>query len=231
MTSTRLPGKVMADLAGKPALERMIDRVRRAEEIDSVVVATTGNATDDPVAELSHKLGVGLHRGDEHDVLGRFYDAACQTSGCAFIRLTADCPMMDPGVIDDAVMLYRGGHYDYVSNVRRRTYPDGLDLEVFSQAALESAYRNSDHPYQREHVTPYMHGLNDECSHGNFNLGDLVFEADFSHVRWTVDYPADLERMRAYFANLPDGFTWIQALALATREPTLLSCGVEVGNQ
>jgi spore coat polysaccharide biosynthesis protein SpsF len=222
MTSSRLPGKVLADVAGRPLLQQMLDRVLRTPGIDSVVVATTENEQDDPVVKLCSDLGIHVHRGDEHDVLQRFYDAAVVIEADTIIRLTADCPMIDPGVLGDAIKLFASGRYDYVSNIIHRTYPDGLDVEVFGMTALEEARDNATLPYQREHVTPYLHGIREGAPAGDFRRGDLIFAADFGHVRWTVDYAEDLERVRSFFSVLPENFSWLEALSLATKEPSLL---------
>jgi spore coat polysaccharide biosynthesis protein SpsF len=222
MTSSRLPGKVLADVAGRPSLQWMLERVSRTPGLDTIVVATTVNTEDDPVVELCTKLGVTVHRGDEHNVLQRFYDAAALVGADTVIRLTADCPMIDPGVIGDVIKLFETGQFDYVSNVFRRTYPDGLDAEIFGFAALEEARNNATHSYQREHVTPYLHGIRADVPAGDFRRGELLYSADFGHVRWTVDYAEDLERVRQFFSILPEHFTWLEALSLATKEPSLL---------
>ena len=226
MTSTRLPGKVLMDIAGRPALELMVSRVKRATLIDGIVVATTSNATDDPVIALCERLGVATFRGDEQDVLARFAAAAGVFGAETVVRLTGDCPIIDPAVIDDAVRLYRSGDWDYVGNGNRRTYPDGLDVEVFTRAALERAAREADHPFAREHVTPYLRGIRpDIIPDGGFRRGDLVYAADFSHIRWTLDRQDDLDRLRRLVPKLPDGFDWLTALSVATREPSLLGVG------
>ena len=223
MTSSRLPGKVMMDIAGQPLLQRMIRRVRKAAEVDQILVATTTNREDNPVATLCKTLGVPVHRGDEYDVLQRFLDAAESVHAKTVIRLTADCPMIDPDVIDDAVRLFQGGQeYDYVSNIIERTYPDGLDVEVFSTSSLRDANREATLPYQREHVTPWLHGLRLDVPAGDYNRGHLVFASDFSHIRWTVDHLEDLERVRNLVAHLPEDFNWLDALSLATKNPALL---------
>lgn len=219
MTSTRLPGKVMADLAGKPLLERMIGRVRRARRLSDVVVATTVNQTDDPVAQCAARLGVRLFRGDEADVLGRMRGAALMTNADPVIRLTADCPMADPAVIDAALTLYERSKADYVSNCNRRTFPDGLDVEVFSARAFEIADREARHPQLREHVTPYMRGNRPDLGSGDFRRADLLADADFGHLRFTIDTAEDLAFVGGLFARLPDGFGWLDAVSLATREP------------
>jgi len=221
MTSTRLPGKIMADIGGKPLLKRMLDRVRRASKLDKIIVATTTNKTDDVTAKLCAAEGIEVFRGSEHDVLDRFHGAAQAAGATALVRLTADCPMIDPQLIDEIVSRYGRGDCDYASNAIDRTYPDGLDVEVFSRAALDEAQAKATHPYLREHVTPYIHGHSD-YGRGNFRQAAVTYAADFSHVRWTVDRPDDLERVRELFRLLPDNFTWLQALSVATRYPSLL---------
>lgn len=217
MTSTRLPGKVMADIAGKPLLQRMIERVALARSIDRVVVATTTNAQDDPVAALAEELDAGVFRGDEADVLGRIYAAATTYDADPVVRLTADCPMADPAVIDAALKLYSKGEADYVSNCTRRTFPDGLDVEVMSLAALTEANDTATHPELREHVTPYIRGSRPDLAEGAFRRSELLADSDFGHIRFTVDTEEDYARVRSLFERLPEGFHWLDAVALATR--------------
>ena len=218
----RLPGKVLMDIGGKPALTAVLNRVRRSRTIKRIIVATTTGEADDAIVELCRREGVSAFRGDELDVLGRYRDAA-RTFGCdPVVRLTADCPMLDPDVIDEAVEIYQTGRYDYVSNIVQRRYPDGLDVEVFSRAAIEEAAERANHPYLREHVTPYINGLQPELGAGRFRVGHLLFAADFAHVRWTLDNIDDLTRIRKLLAVLPDGYSWLDALSEATREPTLI---------
>jgi spore coat polysaccharide biosynthesis protein SpsF len=223
MTSTRLPGKVLADLAGQPLLGHMLARVRRAKSPDSVWVATTANTTDDPVAAFCEERGVPVFRGDEADVLGRFAGAAAAARADVIVRLTADCPMMDPALIDELVEARDKVGFDYLSNAGERTYPDGLDVEVFTRAALDEANRDARLPFHREHVTPYMRtGMYGDLPTGQFKVGSIEAPADFSHLRWTVDTASDLERVRAIVSALPEDYTWMDALALVTRRPELL---------
>lgn len=223
MTSTRLPGKVMADLGGQPLLGHMLARVRRAKCLDAVWVATTVNATDDPVAAFCESKGAPVFRGDEADVLGRFAGAAAAAAADVIVRLTADCPMTDPALIDEAVERRAAGGFDYLSNAGVRTYPDGLDIEVFTRAALDEANRDARLPFHREHVTPYLRtGLYADIPTGRFKVGNAEAPADFSHLRWTVDTPDDLERVRAIVGGLPEAYGWMDALALVTRRPELL---------
>jgi len=223
MTSTRLPGKVLADLAGLPLLQRMLARVARAKRLDGVVVATTDNATDDPVAALCSSLGVQVFRGSEADVLGRMLAAAEMVAAKVAVRLTADCPMIDPDVIDQCLVLREQKGVDYASNVNRRTYPDGLDVECFTIEALRRADAEAVAPKAREHVTPYMRGIFPDLPQGHFSRADLTFAADFGFLRWTVDHAEDLERVREFFTALAEPFTWLDALSWATRHPHLLA--------
>ena len=213
MTSSRLPGKVLADIEGKPVLQRMIERVMRARRLDEIMVATSDLPTDEPVAALCERLQIRCFRGDEQDVLGRFVGAAHAGRADIVVRLTADCPMHDPDVIDAAVALFMQGGYDHVSNAVRRTFPDGLDVEVMSLEVLECADREARHPFLREHVTTYIRRSKPELGAGDFRLGHLLNDIDLSALRWTVDHAEDLNRVRRFFAALPPDFSWRQALA------------------
>ena len=188
-----------------------------------VLVATTSNDTDDPIVELCRELGVSTYRGDEFDVLGRYANAAETLDAEILVRLTADCPLMDPSLIDYAVDLFQANDYEYLSNAIELTFPDGLDIEVFSKPALLKAHREADRPFHREHVTPYMRsGVYDDIPTGDFRTGTFAAEADFSHLRWTVDTPEDLRRIRALIRQLPDDYGWMDALSVLTRRPEIM---------
>jgi glutamate-1-semialdehyde 2,1-aminomutase/spore coat polysaccharide biosynthesis protein SpsF len=195
MNSTRLPGKVLLDIAGQPMLWRVISRACRATTLEQIVVATSTAAADDAVAAFCAERGIVCFRGSETDVLDRYYQAARFANAKTIVRLTADCPLLDPEVIDLAVNRYLGGSWDYVSNVNPPTFPDGLDTEVFSFAALERAWREAQSPVQREHVTPYLR------SSGLFRTDNVenTQPADLHEHRWTVDDPADLEFARRVY--------------------------------
>ena len=222
MTSSRLPGKVLSDICGKPSLQRMLERVNMASSIDKVVVATTVNASDDSIVELCEKLRVDTFRGDEDDVLGRFYGAAEAAEAEIVIRLTADCPMIDPDVIDEVVSVFSINNYDYLSNTIERTYPDGLDVEIMSIDALREAHKKAIAPFLREHVTPYISGKRPDLGAGNFRLGQIRFENDFSNIRWTLDTQDDLQRIRSLVSKLPEDYRWLEALSIAKQNPVLL---------
>ncbi len=201
-------------------MQHMLDRLHAAQSISKVVVATSTNSVDDPVAALAESAGVGVFRGDEHDVLGRYHAAANDWSANVIVRLTADCPMMDPALVDAAVSLFLEGDVDYVSNVAPRTYPVGFDVEVVSLAALDKTHREALHPELREHVTPYIRGTRPHLAKGAFRIGCLLGPADFSHLRLTVDTVDDLDLVRRLVARLPDGYSWLDAVALLTRTPS-----------
>lgn len=216
MTSTRLPGKVLADLAGEPLLAHMIARVRRARRLAAAWVATTVNASDDPVAQLCDGLEVSVFRGDEMDVLARYAGAAAASRADPVVRLTADCPMIDPGLLDEGLAAFAAGDFDYFSNAIVRTFPDGLDFEIFTRAALDRTHREAQAAFEREHVTPYMRAA------ANFRRGEMRAEADFGHLRWTVDTREDLDLVRALVSELPRHYRWLDVVALLTRNPRLL---------
>lgn len=228
MTSTRLPGKVLAEINGRPMLSYMLSRVKRAARLDAVWVATTVNASDDPVVALCADLEVPVLRGDEGDVLARYVATAKAADADAVVRLTADCPFSDPNVIDEAVRLFVDGGYDYLSNAMKRTYPDGLDVEVFTRATLIATERETTLPFHREHVTSYMRvGVFKGIPAGDFRVGDILAPADFSHLRWTVDTAQDLAHVRAIARELPDDHGWMDVLSLLTRRPELFEHGEE----
>jgi len=222
MTSSRLPGKVLSDICGKPSLQRMLERINMASSIDKVVVATTINASDNLIVELCEKLKVDIFRGDEDDVLGRFCGAAEVAEAEIVIRLTADCPMIDPDVIDEVVTAFSINNHDYLSNTIERTYPDGLDVEVMSINTLREAHKKAVAPFLREHVTPYISGKRPDLGAGDFRIDQIRFAADFSHIRWTLDTKEDLQRIRSLVSKLPEDYRWLQALSIATQEPDLL---------
>ena len=194
MGSSRLPGKTLADVAGRPLLLRVVERVQSARRIDKAVVATTDQSSDDPIADLCQQEGVDCFRGSEDDVLDRFYGAAAANRADVVVRITADCPVIDPAVIDKVIERFLNGDCDYVSNTFRYTYPDGLDTEVFTFAALEQAWRDAKKPSEREHVTPYLRT-------GEFRLANVESDSPvpLGKHRWTVDYPADLEFVRKVY--------------------------------
>lgn len=218
MGSTRLPGKVLADVGGRPMLARVVERTARARSIDQVVVATSTLSTDDPIAEWCADNAWACHRGSEADVLDRYYGAACAHNADAIVRITSDCPLIDPGVLDDCIAHYRDGQpaLDYVANfLPDRTFPRGLDCEVVSFAALARTWREDDRPEWREHVTEYILHHSER-----FRLGGWMTDPNRSHERWTVDTPEDLELIRRIYAAFDDDvFGWREVLAVLDANP------------
>lgn len=218
--STRLPGKVMADLAGKPLLARVIERAQAVPGVQTVVVATTRAERDRPILDLAKACGAKAYAGSEEDVLDRYYQAVRQFGGEVVVRLTADCPLLDPRVSARVLERYLKGDVDYASNTLDPTFPDGLDTEVFSFAALERAWRESGLASEREHVTPYIWK-----NPVKFRLASVTDEVDRSGLRWTVDEAQDLEFVRAVYKHLyRDGeppFGMDEVLALLGKKPEL----------
>lgn len=216
MTSTRLPGKVLADLVGAPMLERELARVRNAKTIDEVVVATTTNTTDEPVASLCARLDVGCFRGSEDDVLGRYLGAAAEANADVIVRITADCPLIDPDIIDGVVRALCDEGTDYASNVLTRTYPRGLDVEALTRTALERCGALASSRPAREHVTWVIHSEAPE----KFTRASVVAKANAADLRWTVDTPEDLAMVRRVYEGLglaersiayPEILAWVRA--------------------
>jgi spore coat polysaccharide biosynthesis protein SpsF len=226
MGSTRLPGKVMVPLLGEPMLTRVMRRAARARTLDEVVVATTPHPDDDPIVELAEREGWPVVRGSETDLLERYLETARARDADVIVRITSDCPMIDPGVIDEIVSAFQAGDFDYASNIiEPRTFPRGLDTEVIGRAALERAGREDTDPSWREHVTPYFY-RNPEL----FRLLRIPADRDyFSEHRWSVDTPEDYLLIgRIYEALGRDDFTWREALAVVEANPGWSSINREV---
>jgi spore coat polysaccharide biosynthesis protein SpsF len=198
MSSTRFPGKVLADLHGAPLIVRLLERLAQVEQT-GVVVATTTETDDDPLAETVARAGVKVVRGSLDDVLGRFAAAAATVGADPVVRITADCPLADPGLIDAMLARWRelDGTADLLTNVSPPTYPDGLDVEIVSRAALERANAECNDAFEREHVTRHLHQRPEDYRHVAWTT-----EPDRSGERWTVDYPQDLDFVRAVYAEL-----------------------------
>ena len=198
MSSTRLPGKVLRPILGRPMLGWQIDRIKRSRTIDRLVVATSREASDDAIEGFCDEHGVLCYRGALHDVLARFYGAV-EAFGPAehVIRLTGDCPLIDWTIIDAAVALQKREGSDLAGNGINRTFPDGLDVEVIAFSALQRAYRQATDPGHREHVTQYIYHHPEQ-----FRLAHLTQAPDLGALRWTVDTTADLEMVEKVFAGL-----------------------------
>jgi spore coat polysaccharide biosynthesis protein SpsF (cytidylyltransferase family) len=217
MSSRRLPGKILMDVGGVPLLEHVLRRAEAAGVFDVVLLATSTDASDDPVEHFCRKRGTPFFRGSLDDVLDRYHDAACFAKARIIARITADCPLLDPAVVREVVQAFNPDIHDYVSNCLKRTYPDGLDTEVFSMDALTRAKEEARLPSEREHVTPYLH-KNPHL----FRIAHVTQAKDYSALRWTVDEPRDLTFVRAIYAALgTDLFGQEKILALLEARPEL----------
>ncbi len=196
MTSTRLPGKVLMDLAGRPVLARVVQRLRACERVDEICLAITRNSTDDPLEEFARKQKIAVVRGSEQDVLGRYVLAARSTGADAVVRITSDCPLLDPEVTDEVIRaLTVPSTVDYAANVLERTYPRGLDTEAMFVDTLMRLDRLATSPAAREHVTIFLRADRPDL----FRTRHVRDAADNSDLRWTLDTPADLEFLRTVF--------------------------------
>jgi spore coat polysaccharide biosynthesis protein SpsF len=200
MTSTRLPGKVLKDVGGSPMLAQQLRRLKHCEMLDVIVVATTRNTTDDPVAKVACAEGVEVFRGDEHDVLSRYVGAAREFGADVVVRLTADCPLIAPELADAVVsgLTSDDRGYDYSSNVLRRTYPKGLDTEAMYADILFRIDRLARSAEAREHVTGFLRFDHPEL----FLCRSVTDSEDNSDLRWTVDETSDLEFVRRLFQEM-----------------------------
>lgn len=194
MGSTRLPGKVMLEISGKPVLWHVVNRVSKSQLIDGVIVATTTDREDDVIEKFCNESHIPVFRGSEDDVLDRYYQCARKFNIENVVRITADCPLHDPSVIDLVIKRYREGNYDYVSNADPPTYPDGIDVEVFSFRALENAWKNASLVSEREHVTPYIRKHRDL-----FKISNVENKEDLSFHRWTLDQAEDFELIQRIY--------------------------------
>ncbi len=229
MSSSRLPGKVLADIGGKPMLARVVDRTRRTKLVNAVVVATTTDASDDPVETYCRENQIACFRGDPFDVLDRYYQAAKKFQADVIVRLTADCPVIDPQVIDQVIDEFSRKQADFAANRLpppwKRTYPIGLDTEVATFAALERAWTEADKPYEREHVMPYLY-----AEPGRFKTVLVNTDPDYGEMRWTVDTRQDLEALRRIFAAFDnrDDFSWLEVLELVKLQPEIMEINANI---
>ena len=218
MTSTRLPGKVLRPIAGRPMLWYQLQRMRAARTLDRIVIATTTNATDDPVVAFCEQQGCDFFRGPEHDVLARYAAAATRFEAQRVVRLTSDCPLLPAGLIDQAVNRFAAQQpCDYLSNMLEPRYPYGMAVEVMHGEVLQQAAREAREPQEREHVTPFIYWRPDR-----FRLVSMKAPQDLSRHRWTVDTPEDFELvsliLEALYDARPD-FGTDDVLALLERHP------------
>ena len=229
MGSTRLPGKVLAEIGGKPMLAWVIDRARLAQSLDDVSVATSIENEDQPIVDLCREQGYACCRGNMADVLDRYHHCADGSNAEVVVRLTADCPLIDPGLIDQTVEAFLVSDPPVAFATNRlpwdRTYPIGLDVEVCSKDVLDTAWREAELPHQREHVMPFIYE-NPE----RFSILELRSETNYGDMRWTVDTQADLHLIREIVERLgvQDDFTWMDVLALFESDPGLKQMNIDI---
>lgn len=218
MSSTRLPGKVLADIGGKTMLARVYERSARARLPALTVIATSSNGEDDPVEEHAERLGAPIFRGSEDDVLDRFHGAALHYEADSIVRITSDSPLMDPAVIDEACQLYTQKTPDYAVNENPPVDFRGEDVEVVSFNALERAWREAAAPYERVHVTPYFY-----TNPHLFSIERVPWRVEVNGHRWTVDTEDDLAFVRAVYSHFEckDTFSWLEVLQLLEGRPEL----------
>lgn len=217
MGSTRLPGKVLRQIGGRPMFSFQLERMRRARRLDDIVIATTTNASDDPIVALCEAERCKVSRGPEHDVLARYADAADAFEAGTVVRLTSDCPLIDPALIDLAIDRFASAGCDYLSNMLSPSFPYGMAVEVMTTQALRTAASEATDPQEREHVTPFIYWRPQR-----FRLESLTMTPDLSHHRWTVDTDADFDLvsriLTALYPFRPD-FTLQDVLELLDRHP------------
>jgi spore coat polysaccharide biosynthesis protein SpsF len=225
MGSTRLPGKVLMDLGGKTVLARVVARLHRASRIHETVVATTQRVDDDDIVRECDRLTVSCFRGSEQNVLARYLQAAERFQSDLIVRITADCPLIDPDVVDEVVDACLSQEVDLACNDVPHTFPRGLDVEAFTIEALRRAQSICDQDYQREHVTQVMY----EYPH-IFKTISIKSDRGLGHLRWTLDTPADLELIRAIYARFEnkDDFGWGAVADLIERYPELTAINAHI---
>lgn len=226
--STRLPGKVMKELCGKTVLAHDIERVSQAKLADEIIIATTTHDSDDVIVQEAEHLGVKVFRGSEDDVLSRYYFAAKEAGADVVARITSDCPLIDPVILDDVIRVFLDGSYDIVTNagndLSKRTFPRGLDAEVFSFEMLETAHLKAVETYQREHVTPYIY----ENAKSVFYYQNDV---DYSRYRWTLDTEEDWQLISEIYQRLyhrEHNFYFKDILSVMEENPELYNINKDI---
>jgi spore coat polysaccharide biosynthesis protein SpsF len=220
MSSTRLPGKVLLPIKGKPLLWYVVNRTRKSRLISNVIVATSTDSTDDPIARYCQDHTIAYFRGDLKDVLARYYGAAVKQSASTVVRITSDCPLIDGSLIDKGLRLFSTGKYDYVSNILKRTYPRGFDFEIFSIKALQTAYRKATLEPEREHVTPYIWRNHPK----DFRIGQVSEEIDSSKYRITVDTREDFELVKILIERYSaDTKNYQEIIDILDKDPALVN--------
>lgn len=227
MSSSRFPGKVLEPILGVPSILYMTRRARVARRLDNVVVVTSIDTSDDPLVTMLVEAGVPVYRGDLHDVLKRYVGAANEYAADEVVRLTGDCPLIDPSIIDAVIDARRAGEADYASNIDPPTFPDGLDCECFTRAALERANAEATTDSEREHVTLWMRSAAARLRRASYS--GLV---DASRLRLTVDYPDDLAAVRRLVGLMPSPeFDFYDLLRVLVTNPDIIALNPHARNE
>jgi len=224
MNSSRLPGKVLLPLMGKPVLEHVVLRLKHAATLNNIVIATSTEVADNAIALWTQTNNVDYYRGSLNDVLDRYYQAACLYKADAIVRITSDCPVIDPYIVDEVVVGFEEGEFDAYS--LSGEFPDGLDCQVFSFEAIEKAWKEATLPSEREHVGPYI-----EKHPELFNLGSLQKFYNLGHLRFTIDEGSDYELLQQIYNELFDSdylFVTDDILKLLDRRPELLDINSQI---
>jgi len=221
MASTRLPGKVMKEILGRPVIWHIFSRLKQAKLVNQIIIATSNNPDDKVIAGFAKANAIDCYTGSENDIVDRLYQPMKQFKADAIVRITADCPLADPGIVDKVTGLFldaKGG-YDYVSNINPPTFPDGLDTEIFSFTALERVWHETKTPFEREWIAANFFEHPEK-----FRLGNVTNDSDLSHMRWTVDYQDDFDFVMEIYKRLyrPDKtFLMEDVLDLLKKYPEL----------
>jgi spore coat polysaccharide biosynthesis protein SpsF len=226
MGSTRLAGKILMQVLGKPLLQWELERVLRCKEVDQVVLATTDLSMDDPVAKLASEMNVTCFRGSSENVLDRYYQAAKKYHADLIVRVTGDCPLIDPEVIDLVVKKFKEGSFDYLSNTRVGTYPRGMDVEVFSISSLHQAHLEAKEDDQKEHVTPFIYQHPER-----FRLGNIALTPARGDLRLTVDTQEDFDLIKKILETIAPkkvAFTLQDLLNLLNEHPEWMKINAHV---
>ncbi|WP_373331135.1 cytidylyltransferase domain-containing protein [Salmonirosea aquatica] len=210
MASTRLPGKILMEIQGQPLLKIHLDRLKHCQNVSKLIVATTDTPEDDRTAALVESWGGAIYRGSEHDVLGRFYQAALPHRPDWIVRVTADCPLIDPALVDEIINFTQTNQVDYGSNVLLERFPDGQDIEVFTFDALEKSYLTATKKSEREHVTLYIRNNISPIAENYFRAVNFTSENDYSKIRMTVDEAADFALVKHLIEELGTDKSWLE---------------------
>ena len=226
MGSSRLPGKaLMKSDSGKPLLYYVINQLRYCSKVKNLVIATTTNQEDDEIEKFANNNSINVFRGNEKDVLDRYFQCAKKYSFSTIVRITADCPLIDPQIVDKVIEQFFSGNYDYATNTLIRTFPIGTDVEVFSFSVLETAWKNAQLPSEREHVTPYLRNK------GNFKTINVENDTNISNLRLTVDRIEDFELIKQILNNISINPIHLEdVLELFSRKPELIEINKHINH-